>query len=108
MLQDYGALRSMTGSYTGNETKGRTIDLGVAPKLLFLYDTVDGAKRITMADGVKDKDSYSYWDGAASHDYQVYVSLSGSVLTFGADTYQNYPAVHFNESGRKYKWVAIY
>ena len=103
LLEEWGALRCKGGSYTGNETKGRTINLGVTPKLLYIYG---GEASCTLADGATDRERYTDDNGIY---YYASVKLSGATLTFSNNqSFGTYPADHFNASGVEYKWTAIY
>ena len=108
MLGEFGALRSKTGAYDGNGANSRTINLGVAPKLLYIYDT-SAREFILLMDGARNQDRYDFTNGTTTNSYIAYVGLSGSALTFDTGDYNHArPAVHFNKSGAAYKWVAIY
>jgi hypothetical protein len=115
LLEEWGALRCKTDSYDGNSAKSRTINLGVSPKVLYIYGgettylSSGSTNRVVLLDGVTDQKGDSYWDGSASHSYTASVKLSGSTLTFNtSEPYKDYPANHCNKSGSSYKWVAIY
>lgn len=114
LLLEWGAIRCKTGSYDGNGAKSRTIDLGVSPKVLYIYSVGEtslggSTERIALLDGVTDQDGYHYYDGQTNISYNASVKLSGSTLTFNtSEPYKGYPAVHYNKSGKDYKWIAIY
>lgn len=106
LLQEWGALRCKTGSYTGNATV-RTIPLGVSPKLLYLYGPGDSC---VLMDGMSKQKRYTTTSSSGtSVGYNSIVKLSGSNLTFDTDEYWNKsPAQYYNESGMRYTWAAIY
>lgn len=122
MAEDIGAIRVMTGSYTGTGT-ARSITLPVTPKLLHIYaedgpfmdtNTPSGNicdNPVTLSNGGKaaEKWTYKVSDGSYS-SFQAYVALSGNTLTFGKiSTYPSGSTASFaNSSGKTYKWTAIY
>lgn len=121
MAEDISALRMMTGSYTGTG-KDRSITLPVTPKLLHIYPQ-DGPFKdtnypnaiicdnpVTLSNGGKQAEIWTYQSGDSIYNIKPYVALSGNTLTFGRiDTHPaDAPVSYCNSSGRTYKWTAIY
>ena len=121
VAEDISALRMMSGSYTGTGTAG-SITLPVTPKLLHIYpqdgpfvDTKSTSaiicdNPVTLANGGKQAEIWTYQSGDTIYKIKPYVSLSGNTLTFGKiDTYPaDAPVSYCNSSGKKYIWKAIY
>lgn len=128
MAEGIGAMRCKTGSYTGNAAK-RTIDLGVAPKMIIIASSVGPVLElqsagynlfdnlVVLASGAKAAEmhtrSFTNSDGDRySTQFSASVSLSGSVLNFDFE-YVNYASSHgsadlCNRSGVVYNWTAFY
>ena len=110
-VAELSGVKVMTGNYTGNNAK-RNINLSASPKLLFIW----GEGMLTMADGFKTgrnyQDSYDYYGEYLTYVYTSTLELDGSVLklytTHNAhDQNLNPPTPYFNETGKKYNWVAL-
>ena len=121
VAEDISALRMMSGTYTGTGTAG-SITLPVTPKLLHIYpqdgpfvDTKSTSaiicdNPVTLSNGGKQAEIWTYQSGDTIYKIKPYVSLSGNTLTFGKiDTYPaDAPVNYCNSSGKKYIWKAIY
>ena len=110
-VQDLGALRVMTGSYTGQAAKSRTLQLPVKPRLLYLYSQSDNNTRVLLADGITDQKTYSDTSTGDSKPYWAAVQLIDGALQFTREERANVPAAeacHFNAAGKRYGWVALY
>ena len=121
VAEDISALRMTSGSYTGTGTAG-SITLPVTPKLLHIYpqdgpfvDTKSTSaiicdNPVTLSNGGKQAEIWTYQSGDTIYKIKPYVSLSGNTLTFGKiDTYPaDAPVNYCNSSGKKYIWKAIY
>ena len=121
VAEDISALRMMSGTYTGTGTAG-SITLPVTPKLLHIYPQ-DGPfvdtnypsaiicdNPVTLANGGKQAEIWTYRSGDSYNIVRPYVALSGNTLTFGKiNVYPEDDPVSFaNSSGKTYKWTAIY
>ena len=121
MAEDISALRMMTGSYTGTG-EDRSITLPVTPKLLHIY-AEDGPFKdtnypnaiicdnpVTLSNGSKKMEVWTYSNSSSYSLVYPYVSLSGNAITFGrSGTYaSNDPTSFANSSGKTYKWTSIY
>ena len=108
-------LRSTTGSYTGNNTSGRTVTLPVAAKLVILF-TADGSENpVVLCSGGCVSGEFSVWHVNQNQKvaYKAYAWLEGDTLRFTCDsktdTMGSAPTTQVgNVSGVTYNWLAIY
>lgn len=117
-----GALRSKSGTYTGNG-QDRTIDFGCTPQILFIRQIDSGyggnvsSKKVEtrLMNGEEVYTAYVVTAEVASgtKDYRTYntAKLDGNVLR-NTSTYQNenYKSTerYFNKNGVQYQWLALY
>jgi hypothetical protein len=119
-----GSLRMATGSYTGNAAS-RTLDIGIEPKLLYIYPTTGPThygdesytryatvdNPVVLANGATAGETNSHRVSDGSSVYMSTVKLFGSSLIFDAKriAYISQPrALLANRSGVTYNWVALY
>lgn len=113
LVADTGALRAVSGTYTGDGVSGRIVELPVTPRLLQLFPENGSAEAITLANGARSTGSYSISvDGGYTY-YSAYVVLEGSSLKFVCDGKSSSMLAtpttrHGNASGVAYRWVALY
>lgn len=109
VVDDLAGLRFATGQYTGTG-EARTMELSVAPKLLYLFSKAGSIFQstsyfvcdnpVTLADGASKKEIWMETVDEGYRNKVQYVSLSGNTVTFSGTM--------GNRSGITYNWVAIY
>lgn len=111
LYADGKGVRMATGSYKGNAAE-RTINLGVTPVLLVLWDASKNPRLFVQ--GTKPHGQYdttSDWDNSVI-TYYAYIELSGSSLVTSANHGSGHPAstpaVYYNANGSTYNWIALY
>lgn len=110
---DLGVLNMASGTYTGDGTASRTVELGVVPKVLFI-----GRKTLAKVPGFSSS-LYGFDNGvtlqqgtivsfdSGSNKEEMTVQLSDSTLTIKAESVEDYPPI-CNENETEYVWTAIY
>ena len=112
LVQQAGGLRIVSGSYTGTGSDA-TVELPVAPKLMFLWpDNKDDATAV-VAGGSKAEKSYTYitQKGVAAF-YTAAAELTGDLLRFTHLTVSGdgtgVCSRYMNEDGAAYSYLAVY
>ena len=110
LAQNAGYLRTMQGTYQGDETE-RTFTLPVAPTVLFITAD-DGQETACLFDGSKSGGEFQTIKGNLIVNYWAYLQMEGNTLTytvapFGVAAETMY-AKHMNRKDMGYRWTALY
>ncbi len=112
LAESCGYLRVQSGSYTGTGGNAdRTVELPVTPLMLLLWPRDGSADTACLADGGRDSDTYTFYDGVIV-SYEAWVRLQGNSLRFSNERYGNKAgqmlSQHMNAEGVEYQWLAVY
>ena len=120
IIETLGALRLMTGTYSGTGAAG-TVTLPVTPKLLYIYpesgldaSAYTNTRQLAdlpavLVDGAETGHTKTRTVDSATRYYTAKVKLSGNTLTFDLAVRSDYGiADYMNRSGETYHWTALY
>lgn len=100
-----GAAGAVTGSYTGNGSNQKNLNLGFEPAAILIISSPDSGSNVYMMVAVNGAPKGLGSSSSSTSKYRVEVNFSGEGVLMGLPTDPNIN--YFNRSGTVYSYIAI-
>lgn len=100
-----GAAGAVTGSYTGNGSNQKNLNLGFEPAAILIMSSPDSGGNVYMLVAVNGAPKGLGFSSSSTSKYRVVVNFSGDGVLMGTPGDPNIN--HFNRSGTVYSYIAI-